>query len=68
MMFLKASLHGVKRKRRSPPIWKHNVFVTRFAGSISFAGKMILEAILHRLTKSVGIGVDETPHLQAECL
>ena len=58
-MFLKASLHGLKRKPgglggRSPPICKHNVFMTgsekAHMGSV-FAGRMILEATLLSLTK-----------------
>ena len=54
-MFLKASLHGLKRQRggwvgRSPPICKHNVVMTGservHMGSV-FAGKMIPEAMVH---------------------
>ena len=61
-MFLKASLHGLKRKPgglgggggAAPPICKHNVFMTgsekAHMGSV-FAGRMILEATLLSLTK-----------------
>ena len=62
-MFLKASLHGLKRQQRGwgggmgdppPPICKHNVFMTGservHTGSV-FAGKMIPEAMLHSYKK-----------------
>ena len=58
VMFLKASLHGLKMKaggggvgeaQPPPPICKHNVFVTGSGrvhmGSV-FAGRMMLEATL----------------------
>ena len=57
-MFLKASLHSLKRKRGvggggggewAPPICKHNVFMTGservHMGSV-FAGRMMLKATL----------------------
>ena len=58
-MFLKASLHGLKRQRggwggRSPPSCKHNVVMTGservHMGSV-FAGRMMLEATLLSSTK-----------------
>ena len=55
VMFLKASLHSLKRERGvggegwAPPICKHNVFMTGservHTGSV-FAGRMMLEASL----------------------
>ena len=56
VMFLKASLHSLKRKPGvgggggwAPPICKHNVFMTGservHMGSV-FAGRMMLEATL----------------------
>ena len=56
-MFLKASLHGLKRQRggwggggQAPPICKHNVVMSGservHMGSV-FAGKMTPEAMLH---------------------
>ena len=58
-MFLKASLHGLKRKPGGfgspPPICKHNVFMTgseRVHMGSFFAGKTTPEAILHSLKKN----------------
>ena len=66
-MLLKASLHGVKRKRlggRSPPICKHKVFIAGsepvHMGSV-FAGKRILEVFLHSLKQRGGWGSRSPP-------
>ena len=71
-MFLKASLHGVKRKRG---VWgglcKHNLFVMGservYMGSV-FAGRVILDVALHSLKKHGGWGGRRPPNLQTDCL
>ena len=76
-MFLKASLHGVKKKAGGvggsppPPICTHDVFITGsergHMGSV-FAGRMILEVLLHSLSKRGAWGRRSPHNLQTDCL
>ena len=65
-MFLKESLHGVKKSGGAapPPICTHDVFITGsergHMGSV-FAGRMILDMALYSLKKARGLGRTSPP-------